>query len=59
VLVDGEVVLANGEPVHLDPKAAMEKVAEAQARMIRDAPTIDYAQRPGDQIAPLSLPVHH
>ena len=38
VLVDGEVVLEDGEPVHLDPKAAMEKMAEAQARMIRDAP---------------------
>ena len=58
VLVDGEVVLANGEPVHLDPKAAMEKLAEAQARMIRDTPKIDYAQRPGDQISPLSLPLH-
>jgi 5-methylthioadenosine/S-adenosylhomocysteine deaminase len=58
VLVDGEVVLANGEPVHLDPKAAMEKLAEAQARMIRDTPKIDYAQRPGDEISPLSLPIH-
>ena len=28
------------------------------ARMIRDAPKIDYAQRPGDQISPLSLPIH-
>ena len=55
VLVDGEIVLADGEPVHLDPKAAMETLAEAQARMIRDAPKIDYAQRPGDQISPLSL----
>ena len=33
----------------------METLAEAQARMIRDAPKIDYAQRPGDQISPLSL----
>ncbi|HZQ00203.1 MAG TPA: amidohydrolase family protein [Reyranella sp.] len=57
VLVDGEVVLRDGEPVHLDPKAAMEKVAEAQARMIRDAAKIDYARRPGEQISPLSLPV--
>jgi hypothetical protein len=53
VLVDGEVVLKDGEPVHLDAKAAMAKLAEAQARMIRDAPKIDYAQRPGDQISPL------
>jgi len=58
VLVDGEVVLANGEPVHLDSKAAMETVAEAQARMIKDAPKVDYAQRPGDTISPLSLEIH-
>ncbi|MFI5032133.1 MAG: amidohydrolase family protein [Reyranellales bacterium] len=57
VLVDGEVVLKDGEPVHLDPKAAMEKVAEAQARMIRDTPKIDYAQRTGDTISPLSLDI--
>jgi 5-methylthioadenosine/S-adenosylhomocysteine deaminase len=57
VLIGGEVVLANGEPLHLDPKAAMEKLAEAQARMIQNTPKIDYAQRPGDQISPLSLPM--
>jgi 5-methylthioadenosine/S-adenosylhomocysteine deaminase len=57
VVVDGEVVLQDGEPVHLDPKAAMERVAEAQARMIRDTVKLDYARRPGDQISPLSLPV--
>ena len=43
VLVGGEVVLQDGQPVHLDPKAAMETLAEAQARMIRDTPKIDYA----------------
>ena len=57
VLVDGEIVLANGEPMHLDAKAAMEKMAEAQARMIRDAAGIDYAQRAGDEISPLSLEI--
>lgn len=57
VLVDGEVVLKEGSPVHLDPAAAMERVAEAQARMIRDSVKIDYANRPGEQISPLSLPI--
>ena len=57
VLVDGEVILADGQPVHLDPEAAAATLAEAQARMIRDVPKIDYAQRAGDVIAPLSLPV--
>ena len=57
VLVDGEVVLKDGDPVHLDPKAAMERLAEAQARMLRDSVKLDYAHRPGDEIAPLSLPI--
>ncbi len=35
----------------------MERVAEAQARMLRDSVKIDYANRPGDQISPLSLPM--
>ncbi|MDP2330513.1 MAG: amidohydrolase family protein [Reyranella sp.] len=58
VLVDGEVVLANATPVHLDPTAAMERLAEAQARMIKDTVKHDYRNRPGDEISPLSLPVH-
>lgn len=58
VLVDGEIILADGEPVHLDAKAAATKMAEAQAKMIRDVPKIDYAQRAGDAISPLSLEVH-
>jgi len=58
VLVDGEIILADGEPVHLDSRAAAAKMAEAQAKMIRDVPKIDYAQRAGDAISPLSLEVH-
>ncbi len=59
VLVDGEVVVRDGAPVHLDSKAAMEKVAEAQARMIADTTKNDYRGRHGDEIAPLSLEVRH
>ncbi len=58
VLVDGEIVLENSTPVHLDPATAMERLAEAQARMIRDSVKFDYANRPGDEISPLSLPLH-
>ena len=58
VLVDGEVVLEDGAPVHLDPAGAMERLAEAQARMLRDSVKLDYANRPGDEISPLSLPLH-
>ena len=39
------------------PERGARPLAEAQARMIRDVPKIDYAQRAGDVIAPLSLPV--
>ena len=57
VLVNGEVVLQDGAPVHLDPAAAMERLAEAQARMLEDSVKHDYAGREADQIAPLSLPI--
>ncbi len=57
VLVDGEIVLKDGNPVHLDPAAAMERVAEAQARMLKDSMKHDYLGREGEVIAPLSLEV--
>lgn len=55
VLVDGEIVLKDGIPLHLDTIAAAEQLAEAQARMIRDAAGLDYRGRDGDAITPLSL----
>jgi 5-methylthioadenosine/S-adenosylhomocysteine deaminase len=58
VLVDGEVVLQDGVPLHLDTAAAAEKVTEAQARMVHDTQKIDYRGRHGDEIAPLSLGFH-
>jgi 5-methylthioadenosine/S-adenosylhomocysteine deaminase len=57
VLVGGDVVLEDGVPLHLDPAGAMERLAEAQRRMLTDSVTHDYAHREADQIAPLSLPV--
>ena len=57
VLVNGEVVLKDSAPVHLDPAAAMERLAEAQARMLEDSVKHDYAGREAGQIAPLSLPI--
>jgi cytosine/adenosine deaminase-related metal-dependent hydrolase len=57
VLVNGEVVLEDGVPVHLDPAGAMERLAEAQSRMLKDSEKHDYAGRPAEQIAPLSLPL--
>jgi cytosine/adenosine deaminase-related metal-dependent hydrolase len=57
VLVNGEVVLADGAPRHLDPAAALERLAEAQARMLRDSVKLDYLGRSAEEIAPLSLPI--
>ena len=57
VLVNGEVVLEDGTPIHLDPAAAMERLAEAQARMLKDSVKLDYLGRPAEAIAPLSLPI--
>lgn len=57
VLVNGEIVLAGGTPVHLDPAGAMERLAEAQARMLKDSVKHDYAARAAEEIAPLSLPI--
>jgi cytosine/adenosine deaminase-related metal-dependent hydrolase len=58
VFVAGEQVLKDGRPVGLDLTDAAGVVAEAQARMLRDAPNHDYRGRSGDEIAPLSLPLH-
>jgi cytosine/adenosine deaminase-related metal-dependent hydrolase len=57
VLVNGEIVLEAGDPLHLDPAAAMERLAEAQAQMMRDSVKHDYAHREAEAISPLSLPV--
>ena len=48
----------NAIPLHLDSAAAMERLAEAQARMLRDSPKHDYLGRDGETIAPLSLEIH-
>jgi cytosine/adenosine deaminase-related metal-dependent hydrolase len=57
VLVDGEVVLREGVPVHLDTAGAAAKVTDAQARMLEDSRKLDYRGRHGDEIAPLSLAI--
>ncbi|MBW8269073.1 amidohydrolase family protein [Caldovatus aquaticus] len=56
VYVDGRLVHADGRPVRLDLREAAGTLAEAQARMLRDAARRDYRGRDGDAIAPLALP---
>lgn len=57
VYVAGRQVVAAGEVVTLDHRAAGERLAEAQQRMLASAPARDYRGRSADQIAPLSLPL--
>ncbi len=57
VYVDGEQVVADRKVLTLDRADAAGRLAEAQARMVRDVPNHDYAGRTAQDITPLSLPL--
>ena len=57
VYVDGRCIFADGRPTFLDTAEAAGILAEAQARMLRNAAKHDYLGRDGAEIAPLSLPI--
>lgn len=57
VYVDGAQVVADRKVLTLDRADAAGRLAEAQARMIRDVPNHDYAGRTAEDITPLSLPL--
>jgi 5-methylthioadenosine/S-adenosylhomocysteine deaminase len=57
VYVDGRCIFADGRPTFLDTTEAAGILAEAQARMLRDAAKHDYRGRDGAEISPLSLPL--
>jgi 5-methylthioadenosine/S-adenosylhomocysteine deaminase len=46
-----------GHVLTMDHEAALAAVAEGQQRMLRDAPSRDWAGRTAEQISPLSLPM--
>jgi 5-methylthioadenosine/S-adenosylhomocysteine deaminase len=56
VYVEGRKVVDAGHVLTLDHAEALGLLADAQARMIADAPQHDWAGRRADQIVPLSLP---
>ena len=56
VFVDGNPVVYDGRPLHLDPARAGAQLEESQARMLADAPRHDFLGRSADAIAPRSLP---
>ena len=57
VFVGGETVWRDVRSTRMNTDEARGILAEAQARMLRDATKRDYRGRSGDEIAPLSLPV--
>jgi hypothetical protein len=56
VWVDGRRVVAGGTVLTLDHAGALERLAEAQARMELAVPGRDPRGRASAEIAPLSLP---
>jgi 5-methylthioadenosine/S-adenosylhomocysteine deaminase len=57
VFVHGTKVMEAGRVLTMDHAAALAAVAEGQRRMLRDAPSRDWAGRTAEQIAPLALPM--
>jgi cytosine/adenosine deaminase-related metal-dependent hydrolase len=57
VFVHGTKVMEGGCVLTMDHAAALAAVAEGQQRMLRDAPSRDWAGRTAEQISPLSLPM--
>jgi 5-methylthioadenosine/S-adenosylhomocysteine deaminase len=57
VFVHGTKVMEQGSVLTMDHGAALSAVAEGQQRMLRDAPSRDWAGRTAEEISPLSLPV--
>lgn len=57
VFVDGNRVVRDGRVLTLDHAGALDRLAEAQARMMGRVPQHDFLGRTADQIAPLTLPL--
>lgn len=57
VFVDGNKVVEQGKVLTLDYYGAVDRIEEAQQRMIERIPSEDYAGRSVDEIAPLSIPM--
>ena len=56
VYVDGMQVVADGAVLTMDYAGSAERLHEAQARMIQDVPSRDWARRRVDQVSPPTFP---
>lgn len=56
VYVDGERVLADGRPCHIDLQAASEALEAAQRRMLERVPGLDWDGRDAETLSPMVLP---
>ncbi len=56
MFVHGTKVMEHGRVLTMDHAAALAEVTEGQQRMLRDAPSRDWAGRTADAISPPSLP---
>jgi cytosine/adenosine deaminase-related metal-dependent hydrolase len=56
VFVDGEKVVENGRVLTIDYPAAAAALHEAQARVKAAVPSLDWAKRSAEAIAPLTFP---
>jgi 5-methylthioadenosine/S-adenosylhomocysteine deaminase len=57
VYVGGVQVVADGEPVFLDRRAASIELERAQQRMLANVKRLDWAGRTPGELAPLALPL--
>lgn len=57
VFVDGRQVVKDGKVLGLDHMGALERLKEAQARMLKSAPERDFMKRTAEQVSPLTLPM--
>ena len=55
VFINGEQVVENRKVLTMDHEDAMKRVEKAQIRMMEKVPSLDYANRTVDEVAPLSL----
>ena len=57
VYIAGQKVVGDGKVLTIDRTDAAQRLTEAQARMMAEAPNCDYLHRTAEEISPLSLPI--